>query len=232
MTEMAIKEKILKLLNVTKENGSSENEVNFAMAAATKLMLQHGISQSELQQSAAVAGRSENTELDTDWQKVVAHAAGNLFGCMTLFTKSSITGAPTFYYIGRPENHDAAKQTFNYICDQVEYLYKASLPRGMTQSARANFRRTFKYACANRIYHRADELIAEMKRGAFSNEVAGGTALVVQGYFDKLEDEVDEFLAKSGMKIRTIKSRPRAAGIGTAAGRVAGETVNLRGALK
>lgn len=230
----AIKEKILKLLNVKREHGSSEAEVNFAMAAASKLMLAHGISQSELHQSQAVAGRSETTEVDTDWQKVLAHCAGNLFGCMTLFSRSSSSGAPVFYYIGRPENHDAAKQTFNYLCDQVERLYKISLPRGMTQRDRANYRRTFKYACANRVYHRADGLIAEMKRGEMTLEghAAGSTALVVQGYFDKLSDEVDEFLKKTNMTIRTIQPKVRHAGLGTAAGRSAAESVNLRSTLK
>lgn len=231
MADENIKQKILKLLNVTAANGSSEAEVAFAMSAASKLMLAHGISRSELEQSEAVAGRSENTELDNDWQKVLAQTAGNLFGCMTLFTKS-MAGAPVFYYIGRPENHDAAGQTFNYLCDQVERLYKNSLPRGMTQRDRANYRRTFKYACSVRVYHRADDLIAEMKRGALSTEIAGGTALVVQGYFDKLNDEVDYFLKKTGMKIRVTKAKPRSAGLGTTAGRVAGEAVNLRGALR
>lgn len=224
-----IKTKIVKLLNLAKDRGASENEAATAMAMATRLMIAHGIKESELQQSKAVAGRSEKTELDRDWQEILAHCAGNLFGCMTLFLKSD--GKPMFYYIGRPENHDAAKQTFNYLCDQVESLYKTSLPRGMSQRDRANYRRTFKYACATRIYHRADLLIDEMKRGEHSREITGGTALVVQGYFDKLADEVDDFLKKSGMTIRTKRSKPRAAGLGTLAGNQAGHAVNIRGAL-
>ncbi len=226
----AIKEKIVKLLNLARDKGASEAEAATAMAMATRLMLTHGIQESELQQSKAVAGRSELTEADTDWQKVLAQAAGKLFGCMTLFSRS-LNGAPAFFYIGRPENHDAAKLTFEYLCDQVERLYKTSLPRGMTQRDRANYRRTFKYACAGRVYYRAEALVEEMKRGQHL-EGTGGTALVVQGYFDKLDDEVDEFLAKTGMNIRTSRAKPRRAGLGTAAGQQAAESVNLRSALK
>lgn len=226
----AIREKIVKLLNLARDKGASEAEAATAMTMATRLMLSHGIQESELQQSKAVAGRSELTEVDTDWQKILAQAAGKLFGCMTLFSRS-MNGAPSFFFIGRPENHDAAKLTFNYLCDQVERLYKISLPRGMTQRDRANYRRTFKYACSARVYHRAEELVEEMKRGQHL-EGTGGTALVVQGYFDKLDDEVDEFLKKANMNIRTTRSKARSAGLGTAAGRSAAESVNLRSALK
>lgn len=200
------------------------------MAAASKLMLMHGIQQSELMQSKSVAGRSETTEIDTDWQKVAADAAGKLFGCMTLFSKSRTNGIPVFYYVGRPDNHDAARQTFSYLCDQIERLYKNALPRGMTQKDRANFRRTFKYACAHRVYVRAVALVQEMSEQGTGEE--GGTALVVQNHFDKLADEVDTFLKDSGVNIRMVRPKRRSAGLGTAAGFVAGDAVNLRGTLK
>ncbi len=231
-TRETIKAKIAKMLAIAKDRGASEAEAATAMSMATKMMLLHGIQEAELQQSQEIAGRSENTELDRDWQEVIAQAAGDLFGCMTLLTRDRIKGTPCFYYIGRPENHDAAKQTFNYLLDQVERLYKAGLPRGMVQSQRAQFRRTFKYACACRIGHRARELVEEMKRGEHTQEVLGGTALVVQGYFDKLADEVDEFLKSTGMQVRMKRAKPRAAGNGTAAGLAAGNAVNLRSALR
>jgi len=227
-----MKVKVAKMLAIARDRGASEAEAATAMSMATKMMLLHGIKEAELQTSQEIAGRSENVELDRDWQEIIAQAAGNLFGCMTLLTRDRIKGTPCFYYVGRPENHDAAKQTFNYLLDQVERLYKAGLPRGMVQSARAQFRRTFKYACACRIAHRARELVEEMKRGEHTTEVSGGTALVVQGYFDKLADEVDAFLASTGMKIRTKQARPRASGNGTAAGLAAGNAVNLRSALR
>lgn len=230
MTTDEIKSRIVKLLNLSRDRGASEAEAATAMTMATKMMLLHGITESDLQTSKAVAGRSENTELERDWQEIIAQTAGNLFGCMTLLSKA-LNGAPVFYYIGRPENHDAAKQTFNFLCDQVERLYKNGLPRGMSQRDRANFRRTFKYACASRIYHRAAELIEEMKRGEHTKDVSNGTALVVQGYFDKLADEVDEFLAKAKMNIRMKRSKPRSMGLGSAAGHAAGNAVNIRGAL-
>lgn len=230
MATEEIKARIVKLLNLSRDRGASEAEAATAMTMATKMMLLHGIKESDLQTSKAVAGRSETTELERDWQEIIADISGKLFGCMTLLGKS-LNGAPMFYYIGRPENHDAAKQTFNFLCDQVERLYKNGLPRGMSQRDRANFRRTFKYACASRIYHRGMGLIEEMKRGEHTQDVAGGTALVVQGYFDKLADEVDEFLKKAKMNIRMKKSKPRATGLGSAAGHAAGNAVNLRGAL-
>ena len=58
------------------------------------------------------------------------------------------------------------------------------------------------------------------------------TRAELKGYFDKLADEVDNFLKKTGMNIRVKRSKPRSAGLGTAAGRVAGDNVNLRSALR
>jgi len=228
----SMKVKIAKMLAIAKDKSASEAEAATAMTMATKMMLLHGIKEAELQQSQEIAGRSENTELDRDWQEVLAQAAGDLFGCMTLLTRDRIKGTPCFYYVGRPENHDAAKQTFNYLLDQVERLYKNGLPRGMKQGDRAKYRRTFKYACACRIGHRARQLVEEMKRGEHIQEVSGANALVVQGYFDKLADEVDAFLKSAGMQIRMKKAKPRSAGIGTAAGYAAGNAVHLRSALR
>jgi len=225
-----IKLKIAKLLNLARDKGASENEAATAMAMATKLMLMHGIAETDMHQSKTFADKSTTFEVDRDWMEVLVQASGKLFGCMTLKTKNR-EGATVFYFIGRPDNHDAAIATYQFLSDQVERLYKTSLPRGLTQKARAEYRRTFKYACAVRVYHRAEDLIAEMS--SKDNVAATGTtALVVQGHFEKLADEVDEFLKHTGMKIRVTRARPRSGGSGTMAGRMAGDSVNLRGTIR
>ena len=225
-----IKAKLFKLLNVTTDRGTSEAEAATAMSMATRLMIAHGISQDELRQSAFVAGRSEQTQLDHDWQELCAGAAGALVGCTTIIVTNRVTKERGFYFVGRPENHKAAGDLFNFLADQVERLYKVNLVPGMTQSARANFRRTFKFACASRVRHRAAQLVEEMKRGELS--VGTGTnALVVQGHFDKLKEETDAFLAGTVKLDKPKKQRPRAGGIGTNAGLMAGNVVNLRGAI-
>jgi len=226
-----IKAKLIKLLNVTTDRGASEAEAATAMSMATRLMIAHGISQDELRQSAFVAGRSEQTQLDHDWQELCAGAAGELMGCVTIISTNRMTKDRGFYFVGRPENHKAAGDLFNYLADQVERFYKINLVPGMTQSARANFRRTFKFACASRVRHRAAQLVQEMKRGELKVS-EGSTALVVQGHFDKLRDEADEFLKNTVKLDKPKKARPRAGGIGTNAGLMAGNSVNLRGAIR
>jgi hypothetical protein len=225
-----IKERIIKLLNVTTDRGATENEAMIAMSMATRLMIAHGIKQDELQQSEFVVEQSETTEVDYDWQEILAGAAGRLMGCTVLVTRGG--GRKGFYYIGRRENHKAATDLWVFLVQQVERLYKVSMVPGMTQSMRANFRRTFKYACAVRVHNRATALIEEMKRGE-TPVFEGSTAVVVQNHFDKMKDEADEFLKKTGVQVgKARKRKAHRSGIGTAAGLMAGNSVQLRGVLR
>lgn len=265
-----LREKMKKLLNMTVENGCTEDEQESAMRMAAGLAARAGI-ESELESiknsnNASAPKRAIKTKRVSQEFKIhqilAAQAAAELYG-VRLYTYGG--GKHGLEFLGREENCEMAEQTMFWLMRQVELLYKQNLPRGLSQSVRAEFRKTFKAACAHRVYERARNLMWDMKMNEQSAKAATGqNALVVQGYFKQLETEITEYFhgtpeeqaarrkkeedrrnaltvaereAEDKENERYMKKmakrkgpRPRTlpTGNGTAAGRLAGDTVKLR----
>lgn len=219
----AIKEKIKKLLAMgAKGSGATEDEAETAMRLAAGLMMRHGIEQSDLAGAAkpkATRGKRVNMTLKR-YQTWTAQAAGVLYGCEVIVYDGGKAG---FDYVGRPDNIDASEQTVMWLFRQVEEFYKQALRPGMTQAERAEFRRTFKEACALRVLKRARDLIANAAALATGS---GSTALVVAGYFEGLKAENQLVLAAERVKIKRVA--PVRWGSGSSAGSAAGDRVQLR----
>lgn len=197
---MKMKARIAKLLNMTVENGCTEDEQESAMRMAAGIAARMGISVDSVTPAGATAaqrkairkGLSQEFKIH---QVLAAQAAAQLYGC-DVYTYSGGKGG--LFFIGREENVELTEQTMFWLMRQVELLYKQSLPKGMTQSARAEFRKTFKAACAHRVYQRAVQLMREMRTNeAAAQAGTGQNALVVQGYFDQLKRENDDYFRPS-----------------------------------
>lgn len=190
------KAKISKLLNMTVQNGCSEDEQETAMAMAASIATRLGIDLEAQRQSEPTAAQRKAIKkaFNQEWKvhQVEAFlAAAELYGC-EVYTYSHGKGG--LFFVGREENIELAEQTAFWLMRQVELLYKEYLPRGMTQSARAQYRKTFKAACANRVKVRAIQLMREMRfNQAKAQEATGQNALVVQGYFEQLHKENQAF---------------------------------------
>ena len=213
-----IKDKIRKLLAVAHDKGASEEEAATAMRLAMTLMARHGIEQSQLgAEKPKVHVDAATSEAVKKYELRVAQAAGILYGCNILIKNYGKDG---FHWVGRPANIEAAELTYPWLLDQVEALYKASLPKGLSQTDRSEYRRTFKAACAERICMRAINLVKN------PTAIEGSTALVVQGYFDELTAE-NRSAIESQFKTRPMRMSFRL-GNGSIDGARAGERVKLR----
>lgn len=204
------KAKITKLLNMTVENGCSEDEQETAMAMAASIATRLGIDlEAQRQKEATPAQRKAikkavNQEFKIH-QVLAFQAAAALYGC-DLYTYDGGKGG--LYFIGREENVELAEQTAFWLMRQVELLYKEHLPRGLTQSVRAQYRKTFKAACAHRVAQRAQTLMREMKQNdGRAQEATGQNALVVQGYFDQLKKENEDYFKPSPEQQAIIDQR-------------------------
>jgi hypothetical protein len=190
------KAKISKLLNMTVENGCSEDEQETAMAMAAGIATRLGIDLEAQRQKEPTAAQRKaiRKSFMQEWkihQAMAFEAAGRLYGC-DVYTYSSGKGG--LFFVGRDENVELAEQTAFWLMRQVELLYKEHLPRGLSQSVRAQYRKTFKAACAYRVRERAYELMRQMKTQDQAAQAATGqNALVVQGYFEQLKRENDAF---------------------------------------
>jgi Protein of unknown function (DUF2786) len=226
-------DRIHKLLNMTSAKGCTEDEAETALRMAAGLMAKHGIQEDQLNKAEiknlARIGRRVSQDFKR-YQLLTAQAAGELFGCkMVLYGR----GKYGFEFIGRPDNLEAAESTMFWLLEQLERFYKEALPRGMTVSARAKYRKTFKEACALRVFHRAVSLMNQMSR---DNEAAqsatGSTALVVEGHFKRLARENEEMMASHYGDIREGRAMRFTSGSGTADGHSAGDRVKLRKELQ
>ena len=219
-----IRDKIRKLLKLARDKGASENEAASAMAMASRLMLQHNIEHvgDEEEETRAVRGNWMGIRRDDKWERMTASAVATLFNC-----RSVTNGLGDHSFAGKPSNIDACQDTFVWVCEQIEELYKEGLKTfktrmgGLDKMARSDFRKTFKEACALRVWRRIGEIIA-----ANRGQIPSHRVLVV----------IDQSLAAADDLLKDLKKGRslaiRRSGLGTGAGLAAGDTVKLQGNLR
>lgn len=218
-----IHDKIRALLNTANDARGNDNERANAERIASMLMMRHGIAKDELGEKTTVKD-GENFDIAYKWYRFAATAAAELYGVQPFYT----TGGPMLLcrFIGRPENIEAAQDTLAFYLLQVEALYKAHLPKGLSKKERSDYRKTFKDQCAYRIYQRVKEIVVEQTQS--TEGVSNATALVVLEHREQLKLETDDHISK--MKdVRQMKGVSVSAKNSNAyhAGRKAGDTVDL-----
>lgn len=190
-------DRIRKLLNMTVENGCTEDEQQTAMGMAAAIAAREGIADfmslggKTADQPKRKAVNKYKPQALKPHQALAAAAAAELFG---IECNVYNLGARGIQFVGREELIEMAEHTMFWLFRQIEELYKRSLPKGMTQRDRNEFRKTFKAACAQRTLERARQLMREMKHSDTAAQAATGqNALVVTGHFEQLKDEVDTY---------------------------------------
>lgn len=222
MTQDKISDRIRKLLTLARDGGATEAEAARAMELATRLMLEHGISEASVNKPAV--GFGGDAEFDDAWQMYCVHAACALYG-----TKPLIYNKRTIRFVGRADNTAATEMTYEWLKDQVELLYKAALPKGMSQAVRAEYRKSFKRACAGRVYSRACAIVAQLK----DKGTPQSTALVVLDHRKQLEIEADDFIKNlAGIKQGRSRKITVKSNKGFFDGIAAGESVRLQHEVK
>ena len=130
-----------------------------------------------------------------------------------------------FKFIGRPDNVQASALMYNFICHQVEALYKLALPKGLTQKERAAFRKAFKVGAAVAARDKAQQIMD-------SNQPPAGTSTeLVCLHRQTLNAEIDEFLSSVKLakpRTRSVSVNPEAYGKGV----IAGKSIRLNEGVK
>lgn len=211
-------DKIRKLLAVARDKGATEHEAATALAMAQRLMLEHDVKNVEDHvEVQAVRGEWMNVHFDDKWYRMLAAGVASLFNCRTLFNSLG-----DVKFVGKPENIEVCQVTLLWVVDQVEELYKEALKSfrarlgKLDKATRGDFRKTFKEACALRVWHRAAEIVA-----AARGNIPGHMSLVV----------IDQSLAAADDLIKGAKKTAltvRRSGFGTGAGQLAGDAVKLQ----
>ena len=211
-----IHEKISNLLALARNN-PSEEEAATAFNMARRLMLKHNIAEADLGHKSSVEYH-RGQSIDRDYFKLLASGISQLIPVAAVITHDQ-----HIKWAGTSVNAQIANDLLTFWADQVEALYKIHLPRGLSKTARAQYRKDFKRNCAIGIIHRAREI----KKTQISEE--SGTALVVVE--DQLMGEVEAFLSKQNIRL-TKPLKIRSSTMGAIHGRIAAKSVNLQRGVK
>lgn len=184
--------RIRKLLALASHN-SNEHEAERAMRKASELMIEHGISHSDV--TPRVVTRSDPLEFKHVHERTIANAVAMLFAC------SLLTSADGFLlFCGREANIRAAVATYTFLMEQVIVLYRSSLPKGLTKVARASFRRDFKDGLAMRILERVGVIVRHQE----AHGISTSSRELVVSHRQNCFMEIDEFLKAESVPTRDV----------------------------
>lgn len=226
MDNESVAVKIRKLLEMSIENGATEAEAETAMNMATMLMIKYGIDNPRINSDIGefVVDEAKKRE---PWLVNLTAATAILCGCDYF---SRVGSKACFYVIIEQDgNRESAQALYDYLKTQVGFWYKVNLPRGLTKTKRAEFRRNFKYACAGRVRTKAREIVDQLKK--YDGDETGRALIVSTHYENKLND-IAKWMEKKGYCIRTTKSKKRTTTYGLVEGVVAADNIPLQGQLK
>lgn len=212
MTHPEIIQKVRALFELGRNN-PSEEEATQALEMASRMMLKHSITQGDISKSISIK-YGDRINKDRDYYTFLSILVAKLYSTTTVGNRSG------FNFIGRPDILIACVDTFIFLAEQIEGLYKINLISGMTKSDRARFRKHFKRACTLRLLDRVEEIVKVQ-----TDATTTGTDLVV--IRDKLDAEVSDFLEDQGIKTVNLSLRVDRLNEGARRGHIAGDHVNL-----
>lgn len=225
MNIQAVIEKVQKLLALADRGRSktTEAEAMRAAEAAARLMRQHQL------EEAQVIGRGEEAEEEVSchmveegggrtvgWRCIVFEGVCRMMRCYAYRRRSS------FWMIGRKSDREAVAYLTGYIARQVAQAAETeSRAYGIPASEARTWRHTFRVACAARVRERLTELAMENDAKLRLDAGLSGALVVFQAR--------DQAIAriKAEMRFSSVGKVTARANSGDAAGRAAGDRINL-----
>jgi uncharacterized protein DUF2786 len=226
-----VKERVAKLLNMTVDNGASENEAMTAAKRAAELMAHYDIEASELSlrdtkaiAQIVVVRKYGNVVIGS---KAAVHIA-RLCDCMIWYKTSERRGSkPTFTFFGLPRDAEVAAYLFDLVSNGIlaeTDIYKASSTFEMNKTAGTHGRvliHSFIEGMDDRISARLDALRREKHQTIHE---ATGRSLVVSK-----EELIERGFKATGIKLVSIR-RPGPLSLSSDAyrsGNLAGDRIPL-----
>lgn len=235
-----IREIIKGLLRLAMNSGATEAEKATALGKARELMAKYAIEIEEGEEHDEPIVKADWVLGDwaEKWHQIAVHAVAALHSCRVVTGTGRADGRksakPTgaYRFVGRASDCEMAADTMRWVFEQIEMKYKetlkglTSLPewKDMDESSRkwlrGNVRKSFKEGAAQRLLERAMEIM----------EMLNGKTLELEHDTSKAVAIVDARFAAADAMLADHKSvvlRESRPGFGTAAGRAAGNTIEL-----
>ena len=156
----SVLKRIQKLLQMSIENGASENEAMLAADKAQKLLQEHNLSISDLKDEDQVEPMdSEDVEVERDlWKGYIRGATAKLYFCKTYTTMKldkHYRRVKVITFVGRKSNRMVATEMCKYFINTVDRLAAEEFREVPGSRASINkMSHAFKQGCASRLQRR------------------------------------------------------------------------------
>lgn len=220
-----LKSRITKLLALSRCNGATESEAENAMEHAMKLMVEHHLTEKDVQTIPEKVTKQKFEEKTRElWPAMIWAATAKLYMCHHYY--NSRVGVPSLHIIvGTPDNILLAS---NMALHFVELCRNDAL----TQAGKGRlFISAYKKGFASRLSQRLYARLAEAKAPQPSNNQAPGTSLSLALQYKKAEEEIKDYVAQNIGKVATRSAARPTSSDGFHYGQQSAENVALGGAL-
>ena len=164
----SVLKRIQKLLQMSIENGASENEAMLAADKAQKLLQEHNLSISDLKDDDQVEPMdSEDVEVERDlWKGYIRSATAKLYFCKT-FTSHKVDKqyrrVKVITFVGRKSNRMVATEMCKYFINTVDRLAAEEFREVPGSRASINkMSHAFKQGCASKLSRRLNDRYNEI----------------------------------------------------------------------
>ena len=204
----SVLKRIQKLLQMSIENGASENEAMLAADKAQKLLQEHNLSISDLKDEDQVEPMdSEDVEVDRDlWKGYIRNATAKLYFCKTYTTMKldkRYRKVKIITFVGRKSNRMVATEMCKYFINTVDRLAAEEFREVPGSRASINkMSHAFKQGCASKLSRRLNDRYNEIAPEYIPQGNPDGLPVL----YKNEQMAITKWLEQKGIKLRSAKS--------------------------
>jgi hypothetical protein len=204
----SVLKRIQKLLQMSTENGASENEAMLAADKAQKLLQEHNLSIADIKDDSQVEPmESEDVEVDRDlWKGYIRNATAKLYFCSTYSTMKLDTHykrVKVITFVGRKSNRMVATEMCKYFINTVERLADEEFREVPGSRAAINkMAHAFKQGAASKLSSRLRKRYEEIAPEYIPQGNPDGLPVL----YKNEQMAITKWLEDQGIRLRSAKS--------------------------
>ena len=204
----SVLKRIQKLLQMSTENGASENEAMLAADKAQKLLQEHNLSIADIKDDSQVEPmESEDVEVDRDlWKGYIRNATAKLYFCSTYSTMKLDTHykrVKVITFVGRKSNRMVATEMCKYFINTVERLADEEFREVPGSRAAINkMAHAFKQGAASKLSSRLKKRYEEIAPEYIPQGNPDGLPVL----YKNEQMAITKWLEDQGIQLRSAKS--------------------------
>jgi hypothetical protein len=204
----SVLKRIQKLLQMSTENGASENEAMLAADKAQKLLQEHNLSIADIKDDSQVEPmESEDVEVDRDlWKGYIRNATAKLYFCSTYSTMKLDTHykrVKVITFVGRKSNRMVATEMCKYFINTVERLADEEFREVPGSRAAINkMAHAFKQGAASKLSSRLKKRYEEIAPEYIPQGNPDGLPVL----YKNEQMAITKWLEDQGIRLRSAKS--------------------------